>query len=247
MKHEFDPRTRLNKITWHEDPELVRFFEDVVDVVKPDVFVETGSHMGWTAGWVAERYPSLEVVTVEVDVEFHRKAKENLEPYGNARAVFGDSAEFLRGFVPSLEGKLPLFWLDAHWWPPVPLRDECGAVATLPRYVCLLDDFSCWEPDFSGDTFYTTGPTGGPAYLNDVSYVCQHLGGRYFRPAWQPRAGSKGVGLFVKGVDYVPPLELMKPEDFEGFVASRARSIARRKDEEGFVVYPLHPSCGREE
>ena len=244
-EHLFDDRTQLHYIVWHKDPTLERFIEQIVEEVKPTCWVETGSHMGWTSMWMARRFPNLQIYTVEVDPGFYAKSKDNLAQFPNVVVEHDTSPKFLERLLPKISDGKPMFWLDAHWWPPVPLRDECKLVSSLPRYVALLDDFSCWEPDFSGDTFYSIAPSRGDAYLNDVSYVCSSLGEQYYRPAWTPGPGAKGVGLFIKGVDYVPPPHMMKPEDMNGFIESRGRSVARRKDELGFVSYPLHPSSGR--
>jgi hypothetical protein len=255
-EHLFDDRTQLRYIVWHEDPPLERFMRQIIDAVRPSVFIETGSHMGWTSMWLARNYPDMKIETVEVDDRFYGKAKDNLERFPNVSITHADSREFLQkrvsGLLRELEHEspfsksfVPMFWLDAHWWPPVPLKDECRQVALLPKYVCLLDDFSCWGPDFSGDTFFSIAPSSGDAYLNDISYVAAELGEIYYRPIWEPRPGSKGVGLFVKGVDYVPPVEFMRRETLDEFIPLRGASVLARAAEPGFVAYPLHPSCGK--
>lgn len=234
-KHDFDPRTQLHTIVWHGDPTLERLIVDVVERGRPDAFVETGSHMGWTSAWVAERWPKLAVRTVEVDGDYYGKARDNLAPFSNAEIAHGHSVRFLSDLELALSLGTPLFWLDAHWWPPVPLRDECKIVSRLERYICIIDDFQCYRPDFSGDTFFSVAPSHGDAYLNDISYVSSVLGERYWRPTWDPLPGSKGVGLFVKGVDYEPPPDIMRAENLESFVASRPAD----------APYLLHPSCRR--
>lgn len=243
--HMFDPRTQLHYIVWHKDPKLEAFIRKLITDLKPARWVETGSHMGWTSLWVAQNFPDLPIFTVEVDKQFYDKAKDNLAEFPQATVVHGHSPDFLKILLPRCSDGLTIFWLDAHWWPPVPLREECRVVSQLDRYVALLDDFSVWEPDFSGDTFFSIAPSHGDAYLNDLSYVSSEMGESYWRPSWEPGEGNKGVGMFMKGVEYTPPAEYMKKEDMEGFIASRARSIARRIGEPGFVVYPLHPSSGR--
>lgn len=251
----FDPRTQLRYLVWHDDPPLERLVRHIVEAVKPYAFVETGTHLGWTSMWFGRNYSNIQIETVDVDKSFSDKARENLAQFPSARVVHGDSRDFMKeivgGYLKDLEhespllNRVPLFWLDAHWWPPVPLKEECAEVAKLPRYVCMIDDFSCWEPDFSGDTFYSIAPSSGDAYLNDISYVAAELGEVYYRPCWEPRPGSKGVGIFIKGVDYVPPADLMRRETMDDFIKLRAVSMERWKNEPGATVYPLHPSCGR--
>ena len=162
----------------------------------------------------------------------------------SAKLAWSRATLFLEKHLAEFREGLTLFWLDAHWWPPVPLRHECEVVAKLDKYVALLDDFSVWEPDFSGDTFFTIAPSSGDAYLNDLSYVSDKLGELYWRPDWEQPKDGKGVGLFLKGVDYDPTPD-MKKETLDMFIEQRTRSIRKRSWESGFVVYPLHPSCGK--
>lgn len=238
-QHLFDPRTQLDYIVWHKDPNLESFIRHLITTLKPDRWVETGTHMGWTSMWIAQNFPDLPIYTVEVDETFHAMARDNLAPYPQVALSLGHSPDFLRDLKPITSRGLTVFWLDAHWWPPVPLKDECRIVASHERFVCLIDDFSCWNPDFSGDTFYTIAPSSGDAHLNDISYVAAEMGERYWRPNYAPAPGYKGVGLFTRGTSYVPPWNLMKKEDLDEFIATRP---VGRPDS-----YPLHPSCGRKE
>lgn len=246
-KHMFDTRTQLSHIIWHGDPLLEQFIKKLIEDVRPDRWVETGSHMGWTSMWVAKNFPELPIYTVEVDPEFHRKTKDNLEEFGSRVVAAHDaSVNFLWKLLPELKKGVSLFWLDAHWWPPVPLKEECRIVSMLDRYVCLVDDFSCWQPDFSGDTFFSLmPPANGDPYLNDISYVSSELGETYWRPTWQQPRGGKGVGMFLKGVDYQPPTEYMKRETLDEHIAAREKSRVQRSGDPEFVSYPLHPSSGR--
>lgn len=243
--HMYDPRTQLNHIIWHNDARLEAFTKKLIGDLKPDRIVETGTHMGWTTMWFAENFPTTKIYTVEVDADFYKRSGENLQQYGDRIVRAHDhSPNFLEKHLAEFREGLTLFWLDAHWWPPVPLRHECEVVAKLDKYVALLDDFSVWEPDFSGDTFFTIAPSSGDAYLNDLSYVSDKLGELYWRPDWEQPKDGKGVGLFLKGVDYDPTPD-MKKETLDMFIEQRTRSIRKRSWESGFVVYPLHPSCGK--
>jgi hypothetical protein len=171
--------------------------------------------MGWTSMWVAANYPWLPIYTTEIEAEFYQKSKENLDQFPQVSLTHASSPDFLTRLYPMLKTGLTMFWLDAHWWPPVPLRQECKIVSTLEKYVCLLDDFSCWDPDFSGDTFYGRAPNFGSCHLNDLYYVGPELGYSCWRPCWEPQPGSKGVGMFLRGVDYTPPADLMKFDNIE--------------------------------
>jgi len=243
--HMFDPRTQNNYIVWHNDEKLEAFIRQIIETTKPDRWVETGTHMGWTSMWVAKNFPKLPIFTVEIDNEYFRKSCENLAEFPQVTIRQDASPNFLQKLMPLFREGLTMFWLDAHWWPPVPLREECRIVAALDKYVCLIDDFSVWQPDFSGDTFFTLPPCNGDAYLNDISYVSSELGEKYWRPCYESKPGYKGVGLFTKGVPYSPPPEYMRAESLGEFISLRGMSIEKRKNEPDFPIYPLHPSCGR--
>jgi hypothetical protein len=112
----------------------------------------------------------------------------------------------------------------------------------LARFVLLLDDFHCYQPDHSGDTFYSRGPTQGDAYKNDLSYTASelvrgHIG--HYRPSYAPAAGHNGVGMFVRGLDYGPPGELMAREIWPEYLQKRA--VTKRDHPEW--VLPMHPSA----
>jgi FkbM family methyltransferase len=234
-QHLFDTRTQLNYVVWHNDSKLEAIIRHVIETVKPDRWVETGSHMGWTSMWIAKNYPDLPIYTVELDPEYHIKSRENLAPFPHVTCYQGDSPTFLKNMLPMLQHGTTVFWLDAHWLPPVPLRRECEVVAKLDHYVCLIDDFYCWKPDFPGDLFLSApGPDGDPTYHNDISYVASALGEKYWRSAYEKPQDTKGLGMFIKGVDYQPPPELMKHETLAEFFESRPP-----------IPNPIHPSCPR--
>ena len=220
MAHPFDPRIDHGHIVWHDDPNLEMLIVDLVNRVDPDVWIETGTHMGWTSHWMARRFLELEIWTCEVDGEYYQKSKENLAVFGDrVKLTQGDSRAFMREAKKRLETgedfprrregmpPLPMFWCDAHWYPPVPLREECAVVATLPRYVCLLDDFGCEAPHFDGDVFQELD---GRRVDNDQLYTADIMGPVCWRPAYPSWPGCKGVALFTKGIDYEPPAGLMK-------------------------------------
>lgn len=205
MRHIADERNgiRRDQSLWHADPKLEQFVIDLFEKTKPAQFVETGSHMGWTSAWIAERFPHLPVYTVEVTEHYYHLARENLAPYPNASVSHDSSPDFLKKLFPLLSvGAAPtIFWLDAHWYPPVPLRKECEIVAQLDRYICLLDDFFCYDPDFNGDIFDLPNTNE----RNCLQYVEDILGPKCWRPNYPAPTNAKGYGLFLKNVKYEPP------------------------------------------
>lgn len=209
LRHPFDPRINagVEKALWHADANFEAVIIDLVESLLPDVWIETGTHCGWTSHWVKNRWPDLPLETVEYAEHYYEVARENLAGLPNVLQVLGDSSVWLPKRVanlPRAEGYLPFFWLDAHWYKPVPILRECAAVATLDRYVCVIDDFDCKDPDFSGDG----GEETFDYKILNLAYVAEHLGPRCLRPAYPNTnpSGFKGYGIFTKGIDYSHPL-----------------------------------------
>lgn len=206
MKHPFDPRINAGheQAVWHADKNLEAVVTQLIDWCRPDIFCETGTHMGWTSHYVASHWPHMRVETVECGAQYVQKARENLAEFSNVEVFHADSATWLAHQVDEYwrAKYLPLFWLDAHWWPPVPLRAECAAVATLPRYIAIIDDFECKNPDFPGDG----GEETFGFKMCNLEYVAEFLGPRCLRPNYPCPPGGKGYGIFVKGVEFGHPL-----------------------------------------
>jgi hypothetical protein len=197
VRHAHDPWVGYGTQVWHNDDKFEAFVEHLIETVKPDRFVETGTNMGWTSCWVAQKFPWLPIYTVECAPRYFQIVKENFAPYPQIAFSEGDSVDFLARLKPVLIRGLSLFWLDAHWWENLPLRKECEVVAGLDRYACLIDDFECKDPNFEGDV-YKDIRIGLP-------YVSPPLPGECWRPNYEAKPGFKGYGLFLKDVDYVAP------------------------------------------
>jgi hypothetical protein len=123
--------------------ELVAFLQRTFDIT---CFFETGTLLGETTAWAAERFPR--VITVESAPEYFEVAKARFMGDDRIRTLLGDSRELITQCVAA---GLPttLFWLDAHWSGDVtagendecPLLDEIAAIAhKLDRHFVLIDD-----------------------------------------------------------------------------------------------------------
>lgn len=109
-------------------------------------FVETGTYMGDTAAWAAERF--ARVVTIELSDELFAAARRRFESAANVEVVNGDSRGALRDVVATLDGPA-LFWLDAHWSggptsgeaAQCPLLDELRLLRPAEtEHLILVDD-----------------------------------------------------------------------------------------------------------
>jgi hypothetical protein len=195
----YDPRIATGYTVWHKDPNCEALVNDIITKLKPDRFVETGTHMAWTLMYIAKRYPDLPIYSAEIDQQYFASSVHNSKPYPLIRLFNMNSPDFLKLIYNELKKGLSFFWLDAHWWQYVPLRDECKIVATLDKYVALVDDFASNDPRFGGDVF-----AGG--HENNLTYLADILGKKCYVPNYESLPPDhKGYGLFLKGVKYEVP------------------------------------------
>lgn len=205
----YDPRIQTGYTVWHQDPYLTRLIIDLIEGMGVARFVETGTHMGWTCMWMATRFPKLPIFTVEIDEEYYNISVQNCKPFQNVSIFHNSSPDFLLALHAYFKAGLSLFWLDAHWWSPVPLKDECKVLSDLDRYIILIDDFASNNPRFKGDVF-----ADGE---NNLAYVADSLKVRTcYKPNYQSfPPDHKGYGLFIKGVDFICP-EWLKEDELNG-------------------------------
>jgi|694.fasta_scaffold47725_4 hypothetical protein len=114
-------------------------------------FVETGarSYNAWNE---PIRYPcfracgdsAYKIFSVDCDEESYRNAKRNFASNPNIVLVNESSEVFLRRIIGQLRDTSPdgvFFFLDAHWGPSWPIRDELATIAGMERFIVAIDDF----------------------------------------------------------------------------------------------------------
>ena len=108
-------------------------------------FVETGTFLGGTARWAAERFER--VITIELSDRLYRRAAALLAGFPGVTVLHGDTRQHLKRIVQSLPPSI--VWLDAHYSGPktAGAGDECpllGEIAALApgweRMHVLVDD-----------------------------------------------------------------------------------------------------------
>jgi predicted O-methyltransferase YrrM len=141
--------------------ELVRA---IVEAVKPEAIVETGSYRGTTTEWLSEF--GRPVQSVEINPRYHAFTRRRLAHRRNVAVRLGNSVEFLRAETAQTPGATKLYYLDSHWQDHLPLREELELIfAGSDRAVVVIDDFKVEE-----DAGYTYDDYG-PAKALTLSYV----------------------------------------------------------------------------
>lgn len=134
----------MGAIHFSIDPELVQSLRKGLTL---RTFVETGSYMGDTAAFVADKFE--DVFTIEQSTPIYMKTANRLKQYSNVNALLGSSPEMLKALQPSLTEDSVVYWLDAHWCGgetskadgECPLLEELAAIGSLnAESVILIDD-----------------------------------------------------------------------------------------------------------
>lgn len=95
-----------------------------------DGFLELGTFYGGSSGYVAYKYPQLNIITCEPHTENFKKASQNLKDYKNVTLLSDTSVTFLdRKEVKSF--KKPVIYVDSHdYFPKVYLLDEIQKICS---------------------------------------------------------------------------------------------------------------------
>jgi hypothetical protein len=161
-------------------------FEEVVRLCQIGAVVETGTFRGNTSEYFASF--GLPVFTVEVSPRYFAFAQRRLRRCSNVEVFHGDSRKVLNLLAgrPGLTENRTFFYLDAHWYDDLPLRDEVNLIfENWERAVIMIDDF-----EVSGDQGYQFDDYGNGRKLSlDYLFNGENVDYSAFFPAL-PSAGE---------------------------------------------------------
>ena len=128
-------------------------FHELMDKIQFNAIVETGTLRGNSTKYLAQQF-KVPVYTVENFSRYYYCAYFRLSRIRNICCFQGDSREFLRklGNNNAFPKKYVLFYLDAHWYRDLPLREELRIINEFwSESVIIIDDFKV--PDDRGYNF----------------------------------------------------------------------------------------------
>ncbi|NVM04161.1 MAG: hypothetical protein HWN67_17650 [Candidatus Helarchaeota archaeon] len=132
--------------------ELKRFHGDVILNLTIDKifnffgvasFIETGTHLGATSLNIARDYPEIPIYTCEINKDSYNIAKEAVKKHKNVHIKNLSSEKFLERLLKNgTKLKLPLIFLDAHWYDFLPILYETDLIfSKLNKVIILIHDF----------------------------------------------------------------------------------------------------------
>lgn len=139
-----------------------------IDLVRACEFVavaETGTFRGATTRFMALN-AGCPVHTVEIIARNHGFATRRLRDIPKIRLNLGDSRSFLKNI--ELPKGPVFFYLDAHWYTDLPLKDEVDIIASrFESFAIMIDDFEVpGDADYNFDNY---GP-GKKLSLDDFPF-----------------------------------------------------------------------------
>lgn len=129
-------------------------FSEIINRRKIELVIETGTYLGGTTNQL--RQMVKQVVTIEVNPDYHNRAKENIKDHGNVQMFLGDSAQILHDVLADtkIAKQSMLILLDAHWGDVCPLKDELKAIADAGiKPVIVIHDWLVPGTDFGYDSY----------------------------------------------------------------------------------------------
>jgi hypothetical protein len=149
-----------------------RIFLELLKRARCPAIVETGTYLGTTTAFLATL--GLPVYTAESNPRFHAYASWRLlRSKGRIHLYEADSREFLRSLScdPTFPKERVLFYLDAHWYAHLPLREELEFIFTQwPDSIAMVDDFQVPGTAYGYDD-YGSGQVLNLEYLEPLRYL----------------------------------------------------------------------------
>jgi len=128
----------------------------ILRVMHPQVIVETGTHRGATAAWLATE-SGVDVHTAELDARYYAYARRRFARRPTIHVYHQPSPAMLASLATSsaFPKERALFYLDAHWHGSLPLPQELQFIADCwTNSVAVIDDFEVpGDPDYGFDDY----------------------------------------------------------------------------------------------
>ena len=120
----------------------IEYISDNADNVPKNNLIETGTFYGRTCVQMAPYFKKI--VSMEINIGNHNKAKNACAKFDNIKLIVGDSKHHLGKIVDELKGQGNYYFLDAHGLSGVPLLHEMDTIMSKEehnKFVIIIDDY----------------------------------------------------------------------------------------------------------
>lgn len=108
----------------------------LIERYRCDGIIETGTLVGTSAAFIAQTFPFLPLITIEISKENYEAAQYVLKKYENVTLILGDAHVIL----PTLQDqfKMPFYYLDSHFHYDFTLH-EMVSHSNITREIDLIN------------------------------------------------------------------------------------------------------------
>lgn len=142
---------------FNDQVERKAIYGSLIQSIKFDFIAETGTKWGNTTCYIASNSHQSVVYTSELIRESFLIARERLKHFPNVHVENLDSRELIRKLIQqdAESNKVPLFYLDAHWYKDLPLLEEVQLIAKhWQDFSAIIDDFQVpGDPGYGYDDY----------------------------------------------------------------------------------------------
>lgn len=177
-----------------------QIFGQIIKMIPFTGIVETGTNLGFSTGYMSN-ITSLPVFTCEIDPMRYDTSKQLLEPYFEKIKLFcANSVDFLKDLTASKKQELLFFYLDAHWYKHLPLREEIEIIGnTWNESVIMIDDFKVEnDPGYGYDDYGKVGVLN----IDHIAHLTKKYEFDIFFPAFssaEETGAKRGYVVLAKG------------------------------------------------
>ena len=151
----FEDLVRQDLFPLAKDPQFCHEISLLISSGNCTSIVETGTFQAESTRFYARAFQGIPVYSCDVMEDFVSKAQQVLEGFPNAYVKKSSSPEFIRGLVAGkMLGDNPFFFLDAHWYDYLPLKDELREILTLGKGIICIHDFKVPDESAFGYDVY---------------------------------------------------------------------------------------------
>lgn len=143
------PETGFNEQSFRK-----KIFNELVSSIPFTSIIETGTWIGNTTGYM-KKQSDLPLYTCELDKRYFALAKMRLNNFSNIFFTNDDSRNFLNTLDIDTQNGTCFFYLDAHWYDDLPLKEELEIISKrFSGFVIMIDDFKVpGDPGYGYDNF----------------------------------------------------------------------------------------------